>query len=56
MSTDMKTSKARLTKIIQSDGFLGKTLGNVTGNLVKKKALIDFVILLTKDVLHKLAT
>ena len=37
MSTDMKISKARLTKIIQSDGFLGKTLGNVMSNLVKKK-------------------
>ena len=36
MSTYVKLSKAQLTKIIQSDEFLGKTLGSVIGNLGKK--------------------
>ena len=37
MLKDIKLSKAQLSKIIQSRGFLGKTLGNVIGNLGKKK-------------------
>ena len=36
MSTYIKLSKAQLTKIIQSGGFLGKTLGNMMSNLDKK--------------------
>ena len=37
MSTDIKLSKAQLSKIIQSAGFVGKTLGNMMGNIGKKK-------------------
>ena len=33
MSTYVKLIKAQLTEIIQSDEFLGETLGNVIGNL-----------------------
>ena len=29
MSTDIKVSKAQFSKIIQSGGFLGETLGNL---------------------------
>ena len=36
MSSDIKLSKSLLSKIIQSGGFLGKTLGSVKGNLGKK--------------------
>ena len=36
MSKDIKLSKAQLSKLIQSGRFLGKTLGNVIGNLGKK--------------------
>ena len=46
--------KAQLPKIIQSGGFLGKTLGNMMGNL-SKIALIDLDVTLAKDVLPKLA-
>ena len=46
----MKLSNAQISKIISSGGFLGKTLGNLG-----KKALLDFVVPLTKDVLLKLA-
>ena len=37
MSTDIKLSKVQLSKIIQSAGFVGKTLGNMMGNIGKKK-------------------
>ena len=47
MSTDIKLSKAQLSKIIQSGGFLGKTLGIMMGNL-GKKALIDLAVPLAK--------
>ena len=49
--TDIKLSKAQLSKIIQLGGFQAKTLGNVIGNL-DEKVLID----LAKDALPKLAT
>ena len=55
MLTDIKLSRAQLSKIIQSGGCPGKTLGNMMGNL-HKKALIDLAVPLVKDVLHKLAT
>ena len=35
MLMDIKLSKARLSKIIQSGGYRGKMLGNVVGNLGK---------------------
>ena len=50
-----KFSKAQLHETIQSGALLGKTLGNVIGNL-DKKALIDLAVSLTKDALAKLAT
>ena len=37
MSTDIKLSKVRLSKTIQSGESLGKTLGNLIGDLGKKK-------------------
>ena len=55
MSTYIKLSKAQLTKIIQSGGFLGKTLGNMTSNL-DKKALVDLAVPFAEDVFPKLAT
>ena len=54
MSTDKKLSTAQLSKIIQSGGFLGKTLPNEMTNL-GKKALLDLAVPLAKDVLPKLA-
>ena len=44
-----------MSKIIQSVGFLGKTLGNIMNNL-GKKALLDLAVPLAEDVLPKLAT
>ena len=35
MGTDIKLSKAQLTKLIKSVVFLGKTLGNIMSNLGK---------------------
>ena len=35
MSTDLKLSKARISKIIESGGFLGSLLSKLTGLLVK---------------------
>ena len=35
MSTDIKLSKARITKIIQSGGFLGSLLSKLAGPLMK---------------------
>ena len=52
MSTDIKFSKAQLSNIIQSGGFLGKTFSNVRS----KKALIHLVVRLARDFLPKLAT
>ena len=48
--TNKKVSKDQLTKIIQSDGFLGKLLGDLN----KKK--IDLTVTLTKYVWPKLTT
>ena len=48
-STDIKL--VQLAKIIQSGGFLGKTLGNLG-----KKVLLDLAVPLAKDVFPKLAT
>ena len=44
-----------MSNIIQSRGFLDKTLGNVISNL-DKKALLDLAVFFAKDVLPKLAT
>ena len=35
MSTDLKLSKAQISKIIQSGGFLGSLLSKLTGPLIK---------------------
>ena len=35
MSTDIKLSKAQISKIIQSGGFLGLLLGKLVGPLMK---------------------
>ena len=35
MATDIKLGKAKIKKIIQSGGFLGKLLGKLTGPLMK---------------------
>ena len=35
MSTDLKLSKAQISKIIQSRGFLGSLLGKLAGPLMK---------------------
>ena len=35
MSTDLKLSKAQISKIIQSGGFLGSLLGKLAGLLMK---------------------
>ena len=51
MSMDVKLSKSQLGKIIQSEGFLGKTLGNLG-----KKVLLDLAAPLAIEVLPKLAT
>ena len=55
MSMDIELNKDQLPKIILSNGFLGKVLGNVMGNLVKK-ATFDLAVPLAKDVFPKLAT
>ena len=44
MSTDIKLSKAQISKIIQSGGSFGSWLGNL-----EKKALTNVAILLAKD-------
>ena len=54
MQTDVRRSKIQLSKIIKSGGFLGKTLGNMIGNL-SKKALLGLAVPLKKGVLPKLA-
>ena len=55
MPKDIKLSKAQLSKLIQSGRILGKTLGNVIGNL-GKKALIELAVPLAKNGLSKLVT
>ena len=55
MLADIKFSQAQLSKIIQSGGFFGKTIGNIISNLCKK-ALIYLVVPLAENVLPKLAT
>ena len=35
MSTDLKLSKAQISKIIQSGGFLGSSLSKLAGPLMK---------------------
>ena len=49
MSTDIKLSKAQLSKIIQSGGFHGALLGKFAGLLMK------FAVPLIKNVLASLA-
>ena len=48
MSTDLKLSKAQISKIIQSGGFLGSLLSKLAGPLMK------VAILLAKNVLAPL--
>ena len=48
MSSDLKLSKARISKIIQSGGFLGSLLSKLAGQLMK------VAILLVKTVLAPL--
>ena len=48
MSTDLKLSKAQISKIIQSGGFLGSLLSKLAGPLIK------VAIPLTKNVLAPL--
>ena len=50
MSSDLKLSKARISKIIQSGGFLGSLLSKLAGQLMK------VAILLAKTVLASLGT
>ena len=50
MSTDLKFSKAQISKIIQSGGFLGSLLSKLAGPLMK------VAILLAKNVLTPLGT
>ena len=44
MSTDIKLSKAKISKMIQSGGFLHNILGNLG-----KKVITDLAILLARD-------
>ena len=39
MSTDIKLSKAQISKIIQSGGFLGSLLSKIVGPLMKELLL-----------------
>ena len=48
----IKLSKAQLSKIIKSGGFLGKTLGNLSKKVIL--ALLALTAHLVKDVLPKL--
>ena len=50
MSSDLKLSKARISKIIQSGGFLGSLLSKLAGQLM------EVAILLAKTVLAPLGT
>ena len=51
MSTDIKLSKAQISKIIQSGGSIGYWLGNL-----EKKALTNIVIPLARDSLPELVS
>ena len=48
MTTDIKLSKAQLSRIIHSGRFLYKTLGNLG-----KKVLLHLAVSLAKDILPK---
>ena len=50
MSTDIKLSKAQISKIIQSGGFLGSLLSKVAGSLMK------VAVPLAKNILAPLRT
>ena len=45
--TDIKLGKVQLSKIIQSGGFLGKTLGNMMSDL-GRNTLLDLAVSLAK--------
>ena len=45
MSTDLKLSKAQISKIIQSGGFLGSLLSKLAGPLMKVVVLLAKIIL-----------
>ena len=45
MSTDIKLSKAQISKIIQSGGFLGSLLSKLAGPLMKVAAPLAKIIL-----------
>ena len=49
MSTDIKLSKIQISKIIQSEGFLGSLLGEII------TALMRVVVPLVKNILAPLA-
>ena len=51
MSTDIKLSKAQLSKIIQSGGFLGPLLLKLTGPLMKVGVLLAKNILALEQLL-----
>ena len=51
MSTDIKLSKPKFPKIIQSCRFLGNIIVNLC-----KKTKIELAVSLTKNILRKLAT
>ena len=51
MPTNVKLSKAQLSKIIQSGRFLGNMIDNLG-----KKALTGLAVPLAKDILPKLTT
>ena len=51
MSTDIRPSKAQLSEIIQSGGFLGNMIGKLG-----KDALMSLAVPLAKDVFLKLGT
>ena len=55
MSMDVKLSNFQVAKIMKSDEFLGKTLGNMLSNL-GKKPLLDLGVPLGKIFLSKLIT
>ena len=56
MLTNIKLSRAQLSKMIQSVGFLGKTLDNIMKKYFSKKIFLDLAVRLAKDILSKLAT
>ena len=51
MSTELKISKVQLPKTVQSGGFFGNVIDNLS-----RKALSNFALPLTKDVFPKWAT